>query len=81
MGSGGRRFLMSEVSLYMRVFAFNVDPTEVLGIQSGDTPPCRMTRVTLHRVVSRNFGMVTGKCPYVLSDFPRWREVVVFANC
>ena len=24
--------------------------------------------------------MITGKCPYVSSDFPRWREVVVFAN-
>ena len=26
------------------------------------------------------FGVVTGKCLHVLSDVPRWREVVVFAN-
>jgi len=30
--------------------------------------------------VSRSLGVVTGKCHYVAFDFPRWREVVVFAN-
>jgi len=27
-----------------------------------------------------SFGVVAGQCPYVSSDFPRWREVAVFAN-
>jgi hypothetical protein len=27
-----------------------------------------------------SFGVVTGSCPDVSFDFPRWREVVVFAN-
>ena len=27
-----------------------------------------------------SFGVDTGQCPYVSSEFPRWREVVVFAN-
>ena len=28
----------------------------------------------------QSFGVVTGYCPRVSSDFPRWCEMVVFAN-
>jgi len=61
-------------------FSYERGTLVLYGLLGSCASLCKVEIVNRASVHLSPFGVVTGWCPYVLSDFPRWREVVVFAN-